>query len=160
MDKYRKFSLNEGSKKNGYRLSNQIFQMVEVSQNEFKPAHIALYFWICQLNNKIGWDRPIIGLPTSIAMKMTGMRDRRFYRRILTELDSFGLIRIVKLSTNQYIATQVELLLTENTHVSNNRTEPYYGNNSRATDSNNESNASSEWDDDSLPPMEPIDESD
>ena len=112
MDKYRKFPLNEGNKKTGYRLSKQLYQMVEASQNEFKPAHIALYFWICQLNNKIGWDRPIIGLPTSIAMKMTGMRDRRFYRRILTELDSFGLIRIVKLSTNQYIATQVELLLT------------------------------------------------
>ncbi len=134
--------------------------MIEASQDEIEPGHIALYFWICELNNRIGWHQNIIGLPTSIAMKMIGMRDRRFYRRILTELDSFGLIRIVKLSTNQYIATQVELLLTEHTHVSYNRTEPYYGNNSRATDSNNESNASSEWDDDSLPPMEQIDESD
>ena len=160
MDKYRKYSLNEGNKKTGYRLSKQLFQMVEASQDEIEPGHIALYFWICELNNRIGWDQPIIGLPTSIAMKMIGMRDRRFYSRILTELDSFGLIRIVKLSTNQYIATQVELLLTENTAVSYNKAEPYYGNNSRATDSRDKPNDSSSWNDDGLPPMEPIYESD
>ncbi len=160
MYKNREFHSNEGSKKNGYRLSRQIFEIAKASQEEIKPGHIALYFWICELNNRIGWHQNIIGLPTMEAMKMIGMRDRRFYRRILTELDSFGLIRIVKLSTNQYIATQVELLLTENTAVSYSKVEPYYSNNSRATDSSDKPNDSSSWDDDGFPPMEPIYESD
>ncbi len=113
MHKDRKFSPFGENKKNGYRLSKQIFEFTKTYNDRLRPGHIALYFWICELNNKIGWGQDVIGLPTMEAMKMIGMKDRRFYRRVLTELEDLGLIRIVKLSPNQYVATQVELLLNE-----------------------------------------------
>ena len=149
MYKNRKFSSNEESKKNGYRLSRQIFELAKTCQEEIKPGHIALYFWICELNNKLGWGQDVIGLPTMEAMNMIGMKDRRFYRRILTELDSFGLIRIVKLSTNQHFATQVKLILNDRIiNTPNKAIYSYSPDNIEVTNKWQTSGSYSDWDDD------------
>lgn len=160
MHKDRKsYSFGE-NKKNGYSLTKQIFELAKTYPNSIRPGHIALYIWICELNNRLGWDHKVIGIPTIESMKMIGMRDRRFYRRVLTELDDLGLIRIVKLSPNQYVATQVEILLNESNLNSNaDRATSSEHDDSRYKYNTRNENAPFRGDDDS-PPMEPLPDDD
>lgn len=160
MHKNKSFFSNEEGKKNGYRLSRQIFELAKTHPDHIKPNHIALYFWICELNNKLGWDHDVIGLPTAEAMKMVGMRDRRFYRNTLTQLDDLGLIRIVTLSPNQYVATRVEILLNDSyRNPYENRVTSTDHDESRYQYDKKTANAPYRWDDDS-PPMEAMPDDD
>jgi hypothetical protein len=97
-------------KKNGYSLSKQWFDFVKANHKKVTPYHGIIYFWIVEKNNRVQW-KDQFGLPTMEAIKMTGMKDRRAYRKKLEDLDEWGLINIVHKSSNQYHATVVELNL-------------------------------------------------
>jgi len=114
MSKINNYSGN-GSRqeKNGYNLSRQIFIFSANNPGLVKPKHIALYFWIVELNNRLRW-KDVFGLPTMESMKMIGIKDRRSYRQTLTDLEEWGFIQKIEKSTNQYIANKISLLIKEN----------------------------------------------
>lgn len=95
--------------KYGYLLANQWFDFASKNSALIKPVHSALYFWICELNNRLFW-RETFGLPTLEAMKMIGIKDRRHYRATLQDLEKWGFIRLVSKSKNQHAANKVSLV--------------------------------------------------
>lgn len=113
MDKFKKTSTHsQRSEINGYRLSRQWFDFVQWNPDLIKPVHGALYFWIIEHANILQWDE-VIGLPTMHAMKMIGIKDRRFFRKALYDLVTWGFIRIVYKAKNQSKSNEITLLLRE-----------------------------------------------
>lgn len=101
---------SEENKKNGYALSRQWFDFALNNPEKVNTNHAALYFWIVELNNKLLW-KEVIGLPTLVAMGMIGIRDRRYFRKTLSDLEEWGFIKLISKSRNQYACNRVALLL-------------------------------------------------
>ncbi len=111
MDKDNNYS-NRNPAKDYFKLHHQIFAFAKKHTDMIHINHIALYAWIVQKNNELFWE-PIFGLPTSEAMRIVGIKDPRYYRRTLYELEEMGFIKIVEKSTNQHRANQISLLIRE-----------------------------------------------
>jgi hypothetical protein len=110
----------ETQEKNGYTLSKQWFDFAKENPESVKPIHAALYFWIVALDNKLRWPE-VFGLPTLDSMKMIGIKDRRLFRKSLSDLTHWGFIKIFEKSINQYHATRISLSIRNN---DNNEYEP------------------------------------
>lgn len=119
MYKDKRFQSYGQPKKSGYMLTKQIFKMAKAYPGTIKPHHIALYIWLCEINNMAGWSNEKISVPTSSSMAIIGMKNRRYYIRTLNELESFGLIKIVYRSKNQYHATRIVLLVINDFQTDN-----------------------------------------
>lgn len=71
------------------------------SSGKVKPVHAALYFYLLELNNRLGWKKEF-GLPTTVTMDAIGVSSYNTYKSALNDLHEFGIIKIVKRSVNQY----------------------------------------------------------
>lgn len=92
---------------NGYKLS-RFFWEKSFEIHECKAKHAALYFWIVDLANRLGWKAEF-GLPSSSTMEALKESNRSVYLKTLRDLDSWGFIKIVSPSKNQYQATIISL---------------------------------------------------
>lgn len=92
---------------NGYKLS-RFFWDKSFEIHECKAKHAALYFWIVDLANRLGWKAEF-GLPSSSTMEALKESNRSVYLKTLRDLESWGFIKIVVQSKNQYQATIVSL---------------------------------------------------
>ena len=78
-----------------------------------KVQHTALYCWIVELNNRLGWKKQF-GLPTADTMEGLSIGNRATYMNALGDLQQWGFVRVVQKSSNQHQACVIELCLYEN----------------------------------------------
>lgn len=93
--------------KTGYDLSRQWFDFA-FEKSECKVQHTALYMWIIELNNRLGWKTQF-GLPTNDTMEGLSMTNKNVYLKTLQEIQEWGFIRIVQAAKNQYQACIISL---------------------------------------------------
>ena len=94
---------------NGYDLSRSWFNWCFENPEKIAPNHTALYFFIIEHCNRLGWKKKF-GLPTTMAMEAIGMRSYKSYIRTFRDLVQFGFIELVQKSTNQYSANIIALV--------------------------------------------------
>ena len=91
---------------NGYTLTKYGWSVMQ-NQPEMRPAHIALYFYLVELNNKLRWCHSI-GVPTAHTMKMLRL-SKPTYLKLISDLQRFGLIHCISKSKNQSTASTFTL---------------------------------------------------
>ena len=101
-----------GNKKqiNGYALSRIWFDFVFETTETVTPIHAALYFWIIDLANRLGW-KDVFGLPTGYSMEAIGLKSYRSYKKALDDLIRWGFIELRAKSFNQHSSNQIALVL-------------------------------------------------
>lgn len=94
-------------KTNGYDLSRRWFDFA-FENAEAKCQHTALFMWIIELNNRLGWKEQF-GLPTHATMEGLHIGNKSTYINALRDLAKWNFIQIVSESKNQYASTVVSL---------------------------------------------------
>jgi hypothetical protein len=94
-------------KNNGYELSRKWFDF-SFEHSEVKCQHTALFMWIIELNNRLGWKEQF-GLPTYATMEGLHIGNKRTYLAALGDLSKWGFIEIIKESKNQYSSTLISI---------------------------------------------------
>ena len=93
--------------KNGYELSRAWFDFA-FEKKECKLQHTALYMWIVELNNRLGWKEEF-GLPSLHTSESLGFGNRRTYLGILKDLHDWGFIEIIQEAINQHQACFIKI---------------------------------------------------
>lgn len=84
-----------------YSLSRKFFDWSYENTDIVKPNHIALYFFIIEHNNRLGW-KPKFGLPMEMAKDAIGISNYRTYTKTFDDLVEWGFIKVYQKSKNQY----------------------------------------------------------
>ncbi len=92
----------------GYGLQKQFYEWLAETDEPVTPAHIALYHYIVQLCNRLGWKNPIdIDTPTGMLCSKIGTG--RTYKATLIDLHLWGLVGIEFWTKNQHRAHRIRL---------------------------------------------------
>jgi hypothetical protein len=86
---------------NGYELSRKWFDWCFENPEKICPNHTAMYFFIIEHCNRLGW-KDKFGLPTTMVKDAIGIRNFRTYTNTLTDLVTWGFIKMIEKSKNQY----------------------------------------------------------
>jgi len=86
---------------NSYDLSRKYFDWCFENPERIKPIHTALYFFIIEHCNRLGWKQKF-GLPTSMAKEAIGVDSYNTYIKAFNDLIDFGFIQLIEKSRNQY----------------------------------------------------------
>jgi len=86
---------------NGYSLSRSFFDWCFENPEKIKPNHVALYFFIVEHCNRLGWKRKF-GLPTDVCKDAIGIKSYNTYIKTLNDLIEFGFINMIQKSKNQW----------------------------------------------------------
>lgn len=98
---------NNIDKLSGYDLARRWFDFA-FEKRECKSQHTAIYMWIIELNNRLGWKSEF-GLPTSDTMEGLSIGNKNTYLDALRDIAAWGFITIIKESKNQYQACIIQL---------------------------------------------------
>ena len=93
---------------NSYELSRNWFDWTFENPERINPNHTALYFFIIEHCNRLGWKEKF-GLPTTMAKEAIGIRSYNTYINTLNDLVEFGFIKLIEKSKNQYSSNIVAL---------------------------------------------------
>lgn len=93
---------------NSYELSRKWFDWTFENPERINPNHTALYFFIIEHCNRLGWKEKF-GLPTTMAKEAIGIRSYNTYINTLNDLVKFGFIKLIEKSKNQYSSNIVAL---------------------------------------------------
>ena len=92
----------------GYGLQKQFYEWLAETDEPVTPAHIALYHYIVQLCNRLGWKNPMdIDTPTGMLCSKIGTG--RTYKATLIDLHLWGLVGIEFWTKNQHRAHRIRL---------------------------------------------------
>jgi len=94
-------------KTNGYDLSRKWFDFA-FEHSEVKCQHTALFMWIIELNNRLGWKEQF-GIPTNATMEGLHIGNKRTYLDALSDLAKWNFIQIISESKNQYSSTIISI---------------------------------------------------
>lgn len=94
---------------NGYELSRDWFNFCFENTDIINPNHSALYFFCIEHCNRMGWKQKF-GLPMEIAKDAIGIKNYRTYANTFNDLVSWGFIKIIQKSKNQYSANVIALV--------------------------------------------------
>lgn len=100
------------AKKSGYDLSRHWFNFA-FEKEEAKVVHTAIYMWILELNNRLGWKQEF-GLPTQDTMEGLSIGNKMTYLSAIKDLTEWKFIEIVKESKNQYQSMIIKLCHSDN----------------------------------------------
>lgn len=92
---------NKEHKINGYDLSRQWFDFAFENPDKINTNHCALWFWIVDLCNRLGWKEKF-GLPTVHTMEALGIKSYNTFKATFDDLIQFGFIILIEKSKNQY----------------------------------------------------------
>ncbi len=92
---------------NGYELTKSWFNF-SYETKEAKPIHTAIYLYIVEHCNKLGWKKEF-GLPTDLVMEVLSIRSHKTYSKTLNELVEFGFLNMIEKSKNQWTANVISL---------------------------------------------------
>jgi len=93
---------------NSYELSRIWFDFCFENPEKIKPNHTALYFFIIEHCNRLGWKEKF-GLPMEMAKEAIGISNYRTYSKTFEDLVNWGFIIIHQKSKNQYSANVVAI---------------------------------------------------
>lgn len=93
---------------NGYVLSRFYFDWAFEHPNENNPTMTALYFFIVEINNRLGWKKEFNITPRE-CMEAIGVSSYNTYKKNFDNLVKYGFVVIVKRSANQYQANIIAL---------------------------------------------------
>lgn len=93
---------------NGYELHRQWFDWSFENPELTTPAHTALYCWLVELNNRMGWC-PHFSAPASYCQGAIGIKSYTTFRKVFKDLVAWGFVKIIQESKNQYTANVVAL---------------------------------------------------
>jgi hypothetical protein len=94
---------------NSYQLSRTFFDWCFENPEKIHPTHIAMYFFIIEHCNRLGW-KDKFGLPTIMVKEAIGIRNFRTYTKTLNDLVEWGFIIMVEKSKNQYSSNIVAIV--------------------------------------------------
>lgn len=97
------------NKLNSYQLSRTFFDWCFENPEKISPTHIAMYFFIIEHCNRLGW-KDKFGLPTIMVKEAIGIRNFRTYTNTLNDLVEWGFIIMVEKSKNQYSSNIVAIV--------------------------------------------------
>lgn len=93
---------------NSYELSRNWFDWTFENPERINPNHTALYFFIIEHCNRLGWKEKF-GLPTTMSKEAIGIRSYNTYINTLNDLVEFGFVKLIEKSKNQYSSNIVAL---------------------------------------------------
>jgi hypothetical protein len=102
--------------KTGYDLSRQFFNWCFDNPEKINPNHIAMYFFIIEHCNRLGWKEKF-GLPTSMVKDAIGIRNFRTYSNTLYDLVDWGFIKMIEVSKNQYSSNIIAIVKNAKAHT-------------------------------------------
>lgn len=91
-----------------FKLTRNFWDFSFENPEKIKPNHCALYLFIVEHCNRLGWKRKF-GLPTTMAKDAIGIRSYNTYIKTLNDLVEFGLIEMIEVSKNQYSSNIVAI---------------------------------------------------
>lgn len=100
------------AKKSGYDLSRTWFNFA-FEKEEAKAIHTAIFMWIVELNNRLGWKQEF-GLPTQDTMEGLSIGNKTTYLSAIKDLTEWKFIEIVKESKNQYQSMIIKICHSNN----------------------------------------------
>jgi len=93
---------------NSYELSRKWFDWSFENPEKISPNHSALYFFAIEHCNRLGWKQKF-GFPTTMAMEAIGIKSYNTYIKIFNDLISFGFLKLIQKSKNQYSSNIIAL---------------------------------------------------
>ncbi|MCF3107285.1 hypothetical protein LL912_00700 [Niabella sp. CC-SYL272] len=93
----------------GYDLSRNWFDWSFENPEMITPTHTALYFFIIEHCNRLGWKRKF-GLPSKMTMDAIGVKNHKTFKKAFDDLVEWGFIIVVEKSKNQYSANIIALV--------------------------------------------------
>lgn len=94
---------------NSYELSRNWFDWCFENTDKINSNHTALYFFIIEHCNRLGWKEKF-GLPTTMSMDALGIKNYRTYSKAFDDLVEWGFIKLIEKSKNQWSATVIALV--------------------------------------------------
>jgi hypothetical protein len=91
-----------------FKLTRNFWDFAFENPEKIKPNHCALYLFIVEHCNRLGWKRKF-GLPTTMAKDAIGIRSYNTYINTLNDLVAFELIEMIEVSKNQYSSNIVAI---------------------------------------------------
>lgn len=95
-----------------FKLSRNWFDFCFENPEKINPNHAALYFFIIEHCNRLGWKEKF-GLPMEMSKDAIGIKNYRTYSKAFSDLVEWGFIKIIEKSKNQYSANVIAIV--ENT---------------------------------------------
>ena len=93
----------------GYELSRNWFDFSFEEPDLIRPVHTALYFFIIEHCNRLGWKKKF-GLPMEMAKDAIGVKNYRTYTKAFNDLVEWGFIEVYERSKNQYSANVIGIV--------------------------------------------------
>lgn len=100
---------------NTFDLSRNWFNWTFENPERISPNHTALYFFIVEHCNRLGWKEKF-GLPTTMAKEAIGIRSYNTYINTLNDLVDFGFIKMIEKSKNQYSSNIIAISKFDKAH--------------------------------------------
>lgn len=100
----------------GYEYSRNWFNWTFENTEKINPNHTALYFYILERANYMGWKENF-GLPMELAKEAIGIKNYRTYTKTFEDLISFGFIKLIEKSKNQYTSNVIALVKNTKAHT-------------------------------------------
>jgi hypothetical protein len=94
---------------NSYELSRNWFDWCFENPDKINTNHTALYFFIIEHCNRLGWKERF-GLPTTMSMDALGIKNYKTYSKAFDDLVEWGFIKLIEKSKNQWSATVIALV--------------------------------------------------
>jgi len=91
-----------------FKLTRAFWDFAFENPEKIKPNHCALYLFIVEHCNRLGWKHKF-GLPTTMAKDAIGIRSYNTYITTLNDLVEFELIELIEKSKNQYSSNIVAI---------------------------------------------------
>ena len=112
----------EKEKTSIYILIKDWFDWCKHNRDKNNPTLSALYFWIIEKCNSLGWVNSF-GLLTDEAMHILGIGSYNTYKKNLLLLQEIGFINIIEFSKNQYTSNVTDNRTSE-THTASGLRKP------------------------------------
>lgn len=84
---------------NGYQLTRRWFNF-SFEKTEAKAQHTAIYCWLVELNNRLGWKEEFT-INTQFTMEGLSIGNKNTYLAALNDLEKWGFIKTIRPSINQ-----------------------------------------------------------
>ena len=94
---------------NGYDLSHNFYEWAFSNREDFKPTVSALYFYLVEMCNTLGWKKEF-SISAKECMEGMGVSGYNTYKNAYDVLCKHGFIKVVKKSCNHYQANVITLL--------------------------------------------------
>jgi alpha-galactosidase/6-phospho-beta-glucosidase family protein len=94
---------------NSYELSRNWFNFCFDNPDLIRPIHTAIYFFAIEHCNRLGWKQKF-GFPSQMVMEALGIKNWRTYSKALSEIVSFGFIKMIEKSKNQYSSNVIAIV--------------------------------------------------